>query len=62
MIRRLNLSVVVASALCALLLASPTQAKDKVRISFIRPLTGGTAANDLGGRRELCVTQPSPAR
>jgi branched-chain amino acid transport system substrate-binding protein len=32
------------------LLAWPAQAKDKVKISFIGPLTGGTAANGLGGR------------
>jgi branched-chain amino acid transport system substrate-binding protein len=28
----------------------PAQAKDKVKVSFIGPLTGGTAANGIGGR------------
>jgi branched-chain amino acid transport system substrate-binding protein len=30
--------------------AAPVQAKDKVKIGFIGPLTGGTSANGLGGR------------
>jgi branched-chain amino acid transport system substrate-binding protein len=41
-------------ALAALLLAAvfvaTADAKDKVKVSFIGPLTGGTAANGIGGR------------
>ncbi len=40
-----------AAPLCAALLASPlAQAKDTVKIAFIGPLTGGVAANGIGGR------------
>jgi branched-chain amino acid transport system substrate-binding protein len=39
------------------LLPLPAAAKDKVKVSFIGPLTGGTAANGIGGRNsaELAV-------
>jgi branched-chain amino acid transport system substrate-binding protein len=53
MIRRINLSGVGLGALvlsALLCLAWPAQAKDHVKISFIGPLTGGTAANGIGGR------------
>jgi len=40
----------VAAALLALSLAGPAAAKDKVKVAFIGPLTGGVAANGLGGR------------
>jgi branched-chain amino acid transport system substrate-binding protein len=40
----------LAAALLALSLASPAAAKDKVKVAFIGPLTGGVAANGLGGR------------
>jgi branched-chain amino acid transport system substrate-binding protein len=38
-------------------LPQPIEAKDKVKVAFIGPLTGGTAANGLGGRNsaELAV-------
>ena len=40
-----------AAPLCAALLASPlAQAKDTVKIAFVGPLTGGVAANCIGGR------------
>ncbi len=40
-----------AVPLCAaLLLAAAAQAKDTVKIAFIGPLTGGVAANGIGGR------------
>jgi branched-chain amino acid transport system substrate-binding protein len=41
-----------AIALAAVLTAVPlpAAAKDKVKVGFIGPLTGGTAANGLGGR------------
>src|SRR5262252_9897995 len=39
-----------AAALLALSLATPAAAKDKVKVAFIGPLTGGVAANGLGGR------------
>src|SRR5262245_17609559 len=40
----------LAAALLALALASPAVAKDKVKVAFIGPITGGVAANGLGGR------------
>jgi branched-chain amino acid transport system substrate-binding protein len=40
----------LAAALLALSLATPAAAKDKVKVAFIGPLTGGVAANGLGGR------------
>jgi branched-chain amino acid transport system substrate-binding protein len=40
----------LAAALLALALATPAAAKDKVKVAFIGPLTGGVAANGLGGR------------
>ena len=41
----------LGAALSAALLASPlAQAKDTVKIAFIGPLTGGVAANGIGGR------------
>jgi len=40
----------LAAALLALSLVSTAAAKDKVKVAFIGPLTGGVAANGLGGR------------
>ena len=41
----------VFAALLALGLASSTaEAKEKVRVGFIGPLSGGTSSNGLGGR------------
>ena len=40
----------LTAALLALSLATPVAAKDKVKVAFIGPLTGGVAANGLGGR------------
>src|SRR5437588_1987579 len=47
----------LAAALAAALFSPPAAAKDKVRVAFIGPLTGGTAANGIGGRNsaELAV-------
>jgi branched-chain amino acid transport system substrate-binding protein len=44
-------------ALALVLAALPAAAKDKVKVAFIGPLTGGTAANGIGGRNsaELAV-------
>jgi branched-chain amino acid transport system substrate-binding protein len=39
-----------AALITALLAASAAQAKDTVKIAFIGPLTGGVAANGIGGR------------
>jgi branched-chain amino acid transport system substrate-binding protein len=46
-----------AVVLLAGIASAPVEAKDKVKISFIGPLTGGTAANGIGGRNsaELAV-------
>jgi branched-chain amino acid transport system substrate-binding protein len=47
---------ILAAALCAAS-AAPAAAKDKVKVGFIGPLTGGVAANGIGGRNsaELAV-------
>ena len=43
--------VAAISALAALwLTAAPVEAKDKVKVGFIGPLTGGVSVNGLGGR------------
>ena len=39
-----------AMALCVALGAGAAAAKDKVRVVFIAPLTGGVSANGIGGR------------
>jgi branched-chain amino acid transport system substrate-binding protein len=43
-----------AAIICAAMLSvagvAPSNAKDKVKVGFIGPLTGGTSANGLGGR------------
>ena len=49
MVSQKRLSVVGLSAVIACL-ALPVHGKDKVKVGFIGPLTGGTAANGLGGR------------
>ena len=50
-------SAALAAVMLAALFSVPAGAKDKVKISFIGPLTGGTAAMGLGGRNsaELAV-------
>ena len=47
----------LASIAALALVPMPAAAKDKVKVSFIGPLTGGTAANGIGGRNsaELAV-------
>src|SRR5436309_13456847 len=58
MIRKHDLfTISLAAALAASLFSSPAVAKDKVKIAFIGPLTGGVAANGIGGRNsaELAV-------
>ena len=60
MIRKQGLSAITASVglAVALTLASlPAAAKDKVKVAFIGPLTGGVSANGIGGRNsaELAV-------
>ena len=52
-----QLSVFFASALFAGALAATAQAKDKVKVGFIGPLTGGVSVNGIGGRNsaELAV-------
>jgi branched-chain amino acid transport system substrate-binding protein len=58
MIRKHDLfTISLAAALAASLFSSPAVAKDKVKMAFIGPLTGGTAANGIGGRNsaELAV-------
>ena len=50
MIRIERIATVFAAALLAASAAIPAAAKDKVKVAFIGPLTGGVAANGLGGR------------
>lgn len=45
-----QLSTIFASTLLVGALASAAQAKDKVKVGFIGPLTGGVSVNGLGGR------------
>src|ERR687889_2490468 len=45
-----KISAGVVSAVLLASVATATQAKDKVRVAFVGPLTGGTAANGIGGR------------
>ena len=49
MINKTSLSAIALAAMLAAL-PLPVVAKDKVKVGFIGPLTGGTAANGLGGR------------
>ena len=49
MVSQKHLSVIGLSAVIACF-SLPVHGKDKVKVGFIGPLTGGTAANGLGGR------------
>ena len=50
-------SFAIASAAALLAgLSLPAAAKDKVKVAFIGPLTGGTAANGIGGRNSAELT------
>jgi branched-chain amino acid transport system substrate-binding protein len=49
MISKTSFSAIALAAVLAAL-PWPAAAKDKVKVGFIGPLTGGTAANGLGGR------------
>ena len=57
MFRARHITTVLATALLAAFWVTPAGAKDKVKIAFIGPLTGGVAANGIGGRNsaELAV-------
>ena len=57
MFRARHITTVLATALLAASWVTPAGAKDKVKIAFIGPLTGGVAANGIGGRNsaELAV-------
>ena len=47
----IRLGIAATTALAAMwLAASPVAAKDKVKVGFIGPLTGGVSVNGLGGR------------
>lgn len=50
MIRRIATASAIAAALALGLSAGAVEAKTKVKVAFIGPLTGGVAANGLGGR------------
>ena len=57
MFRARHMTTVLATALLVASWVTPAAAKDKVKIAFIGPLTGGVAANGIGGRNsaELAV-------
>ncbi len=57
MFRPRHITTVLATVLLAASWVTPAAAKDKVKIAFIGPLTGGVAANGIGGRNsaELAV-------
>jgi branched-chain amino acid transport system substrate-binding protein len=57
MFRARHITTVLATALLAASSAAPAAAKYKVKIAYIGPLTGGVAANGIGGRNstELAV-------
>src|SRR5262244_2687189 len=50
-------TALIGAAAALALVVSPVAAKDKVKVCYIVPLTGGTAANGIGGRNsaELAV-------
>jgi len=50
MTRAERTAAILAAALLAAAAAVPASAKDKVKVAFIGPLTGGVAANGIGGR------------
>src|ERR1051325_5054811 len=50
MIRSSTIAALALAALIPALAAAPAAAKDKIKVGFIGPLTGGVAVNGLGGR------------
>jgi branched-chain amino acid transport system substrate-binding protein len=50
MIRTTRATPLLAAVFLAAAMALPAAAKDKVKVAFIGPLTGGVAANGIGGR------------
>ena len=47
---RLSCTALVAAIMALGLTVTPVDAKEKVKVGFIGPLTGGTSSNGLGGR------------
>ena len=45
-----RIAAVLAAVLVASAMATTTEAKDKVKVGFIGPLTGGVSVNGIGGR------------
>ena len=50
MTRSGKLAATGIAALCVMIAAGDVEAKDKVKVGFIGPLTGGVSANGIGGR------------
>jgi branched-chain amino acid transport system substrate-binding protein len=50
MTRSSRLAAAGITALCLTVAAADVEAKDKVKVGFIGPLTGGVSANGIGGR------------
>ena len=50
MLMTTRIAAVLAAALVASATASTTEAKEKVKVGFIGPLTGGVSVNGIGGR------------
>ena len=47
---RMLYSVVLSTLIAFVLASTPANAKEKVKVGFIGPLTGGTSSNGIGGR------------
>ena len=47
---RMFYSVVLSMLVAFVLASTPASAKEKVKVGFIGPLTGGTSSNGIGGR------------
>jgi len=52
MIRALKAATIILAAISCAMVAT-VEAKDKVKVGFIGPLTGGVSANGLGGRNSV---------
>ena len=50
MSKKANLTITLLAALFGAVSVVGAQAKDKVKVGFIGPLTGGVSVNGLGGR------------
>ena len=61
MTRALKAATAILAAVW-LLAVVPAEAKDKVKVAFIGPLTGGDSANGLGGRNSADLRSTAQRR